>query len=81
MVREFIVGNNQTGLVTNVNGQVSVVGGEDETIYANGILPGQEGIFIGNAKTQELFTYPTATIEAWKSFTATAFATPAPTAT
>lgn len=81
MVREFILGNNQTGLVTEVNGQASVVGGEDSSLYVNGILRGEDGIFTGSGTTQGVYTYPTATIEAWNSFTATAFATASPTAT
>lgn len=80
MIREFVLGNNQTGLVTEVNGVVSVVGGEDNSLYVNGILPGQEGIFFGNGTIQGEYTYPSATIEAWKSYSATAFATATPTA-
>lgn len=81
MLREFILGSNQTGLVIEVDGQVSVVGGEDDLVYANGILPGADGIFIGAGTTQGVYTYPTATIEAWKSFSASvhASATPSPT--
>ena len=81
LLREFILGNNQTGLVTETNGVVSVVGGEDPTLYENGILPGADGIFIGAGTTQGVYTYPTATIEAWKSFSASIHATTTPTPT
>jgi len=75
MLREFILGSNQTGLVTNSSGSISVVGGESTTLYANGILPGQDGIFVGSSQTQSTFTYPSATIAAWSSFAATAIPT------
>ncbi|TCD69154.1 hypothetical protein EIP91_008631 [Steccherinum ochraceum] len=79
MLREFILGSNQTGLVTNSSGSVSVVGGESTSLYANGILPGQDGVFAGSGTTQSTFTYPTASIQAWASFTATAIPTAPPT--
>lgn len=74
-LREFVLGNNQTGLVTNSSGSVSVVGGESTTLFANDILPGQDGIFVGSGTTQSTYTYPSATIAAWQSFTGTAIPT------
>lgn len=76
--REFILGNNQTGLVTNASGDVTVIGGEDSAL-AGPVLPGQLGIYVGSGMTQSTYTYPSATISAWSSFfaTATVHATPA----
>jgi len=70
MLREFIFGTNQTGLVTNSSGTVSVVGGENATL-ANTVLPGQAEIYAGSGTTQSTYTYPSATIAAWNSFIAT----------
>lgn len=67
MLREFIFGSNQTGLVTNASGPTSVVGGENATL-ANTVMPGQLGIFVGSGTTQSTYTYPSATIAAWNSF-------------
>jgi hypothetical protein len=70
LLREFILGSNQTGLVTNTSGTVSVVGGESLTLAA-GVLPGGE-IFYGSGTTQSSYTAPSATVAAWNSFIATA---------
>ena len=75
MLREFILGHNETGLVTNSSGTVSVVGGEVASL-ANTVMSGQAGIYAGSGTTQSTYTYPSATIAAWDSFIATA----APTA-
>ncbi|KAI8996599.1 alpha/beta-hydrolase [Trametes punicea] len=74
LIREFILGNNQTGLVTNSSGVVSVVGGESSSLAVDAI-PGQLGIYVGSFSTQSTYTYPSATIVAWNSFIATATAT------
>ncbi|PSR71879.1 hypothetical protein PHLCEN_2v12223 [Hermanssonia centrifuga] len=73
LLREFILRNNQTGLVTEVTGNISVVGGEDPALAAPA-LPGQLGIYVGSATTQSTYTYPSLTIAAWESFIATATA-------
>ena len=69
--REFVFGNNQTGLVTESSGKVSVVGGEDSTLAA-AVLPGGGEIYYGSGTTQSTYTAPTATVAAWNSFIATA---------
>ncbi|KAH9946531.1 alpha/beta-hydrolase [Amylocystis lapponica] len=74
-LREFVFGNNQTGLVTDSG----VIGGEDPAL-AQDILLGQEGIYVGSGTTQSTYTYPSATIAAWESFIATATATGSPAA-
>lgn len=79
-LREFILGNNQTGLVTNTSGSVSVVGGENATLAAS-IMPGQLGIYVGSASTASTYTFPSATIAAWNSFFATITAIPTTTGT
>lgn len=74
-LREFVLGSNTTGLVTNSSGVISVIGGENSTL-AEDILPGQDEIYYGSAATQSTFVYPSATIAAWKTFIRTATATP-----
>ncbi|OJT09780.1 Vitellogenic carboxypeptidase [Trametes pubescens] len=71
LLREFILGNNQTGLVTNSSGTVNVVGGESSALAVDAI-PGQLGIFVGSGTTQSTYTFPSATIAAWNSYIATA---------
>lgn len=71
MFREFILGNNQTGLVEGS----SVVGGEDPSLRTDHALAGQTGILAGSGTATSLFFYPSATIAAWNSFFATAVAT------
>ncbi|KIM90542.1 hypothetical protein PILCRDRAFT_186958 [Piloderma croceum F 1598] len=70
-LREFVLGTNQTGLVKNASGTVSVVGGESPTLAA-GVLPGNLEIFYGSGSTESTYIAPTATIAAWSSFIATA---------
>ncbi|KAI0791967.1 Alpha/Beta hydrolase protein [Abortiporus biennis] len=70
-LREFVLGSNQTGLVVDGN-TVSVVGGEDTTVYANGLLAGESHIFTGVGSTAGSTLYPSQTIAAWESFIATA---------
>ncbi|KAK7685696.1 hypothetical protein QCA50_011040 [Cerrena zonata] len=72
-LREFILGNNQTGFFDGSN---SVVGGENTSIFANNILPGQSGIAVGSGTTQSTVFYPSATVAAWDSFTQTAIPMP-----
>ncbi|KAH9893408.1 alpha/beta-hydrolase [Cubamyces lactineus] len=77
LLREFIFGNNQTGLVTEVGGTVDVVGGEDSALAVDAI-PGTSGIYVGSITTQSTAEYSAATIAAWESFIATATATVLP---
>ena len=79
LLREFILGNNPTGLVTTSHGQTTVIGGEDPTF--KGVLTGQAGIFVGSGSIESTVFYPAATIAAWESFIATAALTPASTPT
>ncbi|KAG6379586.1 hypothetical protein JVT61DRAFT_10091 [Boletus reticuloceps] len=66
LVREFIFGNNQTGLVTNTSsGGVSVVVGGEMTSLGNEILTGA-------ATTASSYFFPSATVEAWNAFISTA---------
>ncbi|KAI9065255.1 alpha/beta-hydrolase [Trametes sanguinea] len=73
LAREFILGNNKTGLVTNSSGTVSVVGGESSALAVDAIR-GQLGIYEGSLSTTATYTYPSATIAAWNSYIATATA-------
>ncbi|KIM44598.1 hypothetical protein M413DRAFT_8957 [Hebeloma cylindrosporum] len=68
-LREFILGNNKTGLVTKgKSGVVSVVGGEKKSL--EGVIPGGDKIYYGNAATQSTYIFPSATRAAWKTFIA-----------
>ena len=72
MFREFILGNNKTGLVTTgPGGETSVEGGEDAALAVDA-LPGQSGIAVGSISTTSTFLYPSATIAAWEAFITTA---------
>lgn len=76
-LREFVLGSNRTGFFDNTTN--SVTGGEDVTVFANNIMAGQTSIFVGAGKTESAMVYPSATIEAWASFTQTGVA-PGPSA-
>ena len=69
--RDFILGNNETGLVTNSSGSAQVVGGEASSLQ-NGILPGTSGIIYGSGSDLSTAFYPSATVAAWDAFIATA---------
>ncbi|KAI0738607.1 alpha/beta-hydrolase [Daedaleopsis nitida] len=79
LFREFILGNNQTGIVTtSPNGTVTVVGGEDPALAADA-LTGQPGIYLGKGAedsitTTGVYLYPSETVAAWESYLATATA-------
>ncbi|THH00620.1 hypothetical protein EW026_g1956 [Hermanssonia centrifuga] len=75
ILREFILGNNRTGLVVNTTETVSVVGGESSSLAVD-VFPGQSGIYMGSGTTQSTYTFPAATVAAWQSFMATETATP-----
>ncbi|GBE89633.1 alpha/beta-hydrolase [Sparassis crispa] len=75
VLREFILGNNSTGLVTEINGVATVISGEVSSL-AEAVLPGQLGIYTGSGSTQGTYTYPSATIAAWSSYILTATASP-----
>ena len=74
MLREFIFGNNRTGLVVESKKTTSVVGGEDHNF--DGILTGQSGIYYGSGTTQYTYTYSPLTIAEWQTFIAEATASP-----
>ncbi|KAG6374821.1 hypothetical protein JVT61DRAFT_4206 [Boletus reticuloceps] len=72
LAREFIFGNNQTGLVTkSSSGSVVVIGGEMSSL-GSGIICGEAGIYYGSATTESTYFFPSATVEAWNKYTATA---------
>jgi len=71
LVREFIFGNNKTGLVTkSSSGVVSVVGGEVSS--AGEIMTGQAEIYYGEATTASSYFFPSATVDVWNAYLATA---------
>lgn len=63
--REFILGNNKTGLLVDD----VVVGGENASL-ASDYLRGSDAIFTGRGSTQGSYTYPTETRSAWDAFMA-----------
>ncbi|TFK31891.1 alpha/beta-hydrolase [Crucibulum laeve] len=69
--REFVFGTNTTGLVVSSGANVTVVGGEGSSL-AEDILRGSDEIFYGKEGDTSSFTFPSATIQAWDSFIATA---------
>jgi carboxypeptidase D len=66
-VRDFLLGNNQTGLVQNFNGTISVVGGENPTLE-QAAIPGQRGIYYGSSITQGTTEWPTATVQQFATY-------------
>ncbi|KAF8550322.1 alpha beta-hydrolase [Imleria badia] len=75
LAREFIFGDNSTGLVTNTSSGTVVVGGEEPSL-GNEIMRGQAGIYYGSATTASTYFFPSATIEAWDAYMATATSKP-----
>ncbi|KAG6374652.1 Alpha/Beta hydrolase protein [Boletus reticuloceps] len=71
LAREFIFGDNSTGLVTSSG----TVIGDKESSLGDEILRGQAGIYYGQATTASTYFFPSATVEAWYSYVATATAT------
>ncbi|CAL1716100.1 unnamed protein product [Somion occarium] len=71
-LREFVLGNNQTGLVLN---DTTVVGGDNSSL-ANDVLPGGTLLYYGSATTAGKFTVAAATLASWESFIATATIAP-----
>ncbi|KZP30592.1 alpha/beta-hydrolase [Athelia psychrophila] len=68
LLREFILGSNRTGLVTQTSSPA--VGGESVSLAAE-ILPGG-AIYVGSGTTQSTYYAPTATVKAWNAFITTA---------
>ncbi|KAG9311509.1 Alpha/Beta hydrolase protein [Chiua virens] len=76
LAREFIFGNNRTGLVTTTNsGAVTVIGGEESPLKGE-ILRGQAAIYYGAGTTASSYIFPTATVQAWDAYMATATGIP-----
>jgi carboxypeptidase D len=67
-LRDFILGNNTTGLVDGSN----VVGGEDPTLMGAYLPADTAAIFYGSGSTVASTVAPSETIAAWRSFIATA---------
>lgn len=72
MLREFIIGENRTGLLVGPN--ATVVGGEDPSLIKGpyNILPGETSILVGSATVTSYYVPPTATVAAWNAYFANA---------
>ncbi|KAG6812783.1 hypothetical protein H0H92_000553 [Tricholoma furcatifolium] len=80
-LREFVLGNNQTGLVIkSASGQTVVVGGINASL-AQDILPGGDEIYYGPGVQISTRIWPSATRAAWQSFIQTETAVPSTTST
>ncbi|EJD46625.1 alpha/beta-hydrolase [Auricularia subglabra TFB-10046 SS5] len=76
-LREFVLGQNTTGLVMPDG---SVVGGENATLSMDYLPAFERPIFYGSATSQFSTIWPKATINAWEKFIASALAEPTTTA-
>ncbi|KAF8433226.1 alpha/beta-hydrolase [Boletus edulis BED1] len=76
LAREFIFGDNPTGLVINTNSGTAIVIGGEEPSLGDEIMRGQAGIYYGQATTASTYFFPSATVEAWDSYMTTATAIP-----
>ncbi|KAI0083180.1 Alpha/Beta hydrolase protein [Irpex rosettiformis] len=78
LLREFILGSNQTGLVVVSNSTSgsphwgTVIGGENLTLADPVLAAHHPGIYVGSGTTESTFVYPVATIDAWDRFFKTA---------
>ena len=78
-LREFVLGNNRTGLVTKAaTGEVVVIGGTNSTLSQD-VLPGGDEIYYGPGAKISTYVFPSSTRAAWKSFIQTETALPSPT--
>lgn len=68
MYREFILGNNQTGLLVNTS--TTAIGGEDPSILLGtyNVLPGETSILYGSGSRTSYYVAPSASIASWNSF-------------
>ncbi|TFK46525.1 alpha/beta-hydrolase [Heliocybe sulcata] len=68
-LREFVLGNNRTGLVDSRSGNVI---GEEVSSLAGDYIAGGSAIYYGSGTTQSTYYAPSATIAAWEKFIQTA---------
>ena len=64
-LREFVLGNNQTGLVTDAN--TPAVGGEDSQYAVNTLAEGPE-VYQGSYTTTSTYHFPTETVARWDRY-------------
>ena len=74
MFREFIVGNNQTGLLSDPS--ATVIGGEDSSLLVgpHNILFGEDSILYGSGTRTSYYAAPSDTIASWRSYFASVVA-------
>lgn len=68
MIRKFVVGSNPSGLVTESDGKITVIGGEDPSLYDRGIVRGPDAFQYWINGTLASYTYPKEAIEAWEQY-------------
>lgn len=64
-LREFVLGNNQTGLVTDAS--IPAVGGEDPQYAVNTLAEGPE-VYRGSYTTTSTYYFPSATVARWDKY-------------
>jgi hypothetical protein len=74
LVREFILGHNQTGLVTDASS--AAIGGENVKLsgFASDVLRAGPEIYVGSLSTTSTVVAPSASTAVWESFIATRWA-------
>ena len=78
MLREFILGSNNTGLVLADN---TTVGGVDPSLLPGDVLQGQSSILYGSGTATSEYLAPSETIASWEAFFSSIVATETPGAT
>ena len=78
LLREFILGSNDTGLVCADN---TTVGGVDPALVPGGILPGQSSILYGSGTATSEYLAPSEMIASWEAFFSSIVAAETPGAT
>jgi carboxypeptidase D len=79
LLREFILGNNRTGLF--VEGSKDSIGPDHSKLVAGAagnVVRADAVVYMGAGMTQSTFVFPSATVAAWDGFMATRWASKHP---
>ena len=66
-LRDFVLGNNETGLVENMDDKTIVIGGVNSALSGDFLFGGPD-VYYGSYSIQSTFSYPTATVNAWNEY-------------